>query len=444
MTEGSETPKTKSSISRRDFLRVAGSAGAAGLVVGGGAGYLLAPKGQTGGTTAITGETIRIGSTYPLTGYAAGDGQEMQRGSTMAVEEINANGGILGRQLEHIIIDAEDMAPEKIISAFERLINQEKVHAIINGFILGTGPEYDLVSQTPTIYMHANTYQANADMVKQNYEKYRMTFHCDPTERWYALGFPKIMQQLIDSGKWTPLNKNVAVLTSDIPYSSNIAKWFSEEVVKYGWTVSISEQVTLPTVEWGPILSKIRENPPGLIFQAHYAPADLASFTKQFRENPTPSLLYEQYGPSIPEYLDLAGDAANGVIWSTVIGPLADSVAQTYRAKYQQRWNSEAGWSQNGIQYDLFRLYANAVALAGDPADIQKVATNIEQGIYRGVCGGYSFIKEDHTVPCYPAATQDPSLGNPHLHFQIQNNQHTLIFPPPYAVGEFQTPPWLT
>jgi branched-chain amino acid transport system substrate-binding protein len=431
-------------ISRRDFLKVAGAAGGAGLVVGGVGGYLAAPKGTTGGPAAATGEPIRIGSAYPLTGYAAGDGEEMKRGSTMAVEEINASGGILGRQIEHIIIDAEDMAPEKIISAFERLIKTEKVHAIINGFILGTGPEYDLVSETPTIYMHANTYQPNADMVRENPDKYWMTFHCDPTEIWYGIGFPKIMQQLIDDGLWVPYNNKVAVLTSDIPYSMNIAQLFQEEVVKIGWEVSLFEQVVLPTAEWGPILSKIRQDPPGLVFQAHYAPADLASFTKQFMEDPTPSLVYEQYGPSIPEFLDLAGDAANGIIWSTVIGPLADSVGQEYRGRYRERWNADAGWSQNGIQYDLVKMYAEAVALAGDPSNIRKVAGIIENGIYRGVCGGYSFIKEDHTVPSYPAKTLDPGLGLPHLHFQIQNKEHKLIGPNPYAQAEFQLPEWLT
>jgi branched-chain amino acid transport system substrate-binding protein len=437
--------EARSGISRRDFLKVATAAGGAGLVVGGGIGYLAKPGEAGVGQLAVrSGEKIRIGSTYPLTGYAAGDGQEMLRGATIAIEEINQRGGVLGMEIEHIPIDVEDMSPEKIISAFERLIQRERVHAVINGFILGTGPEYDLVSETPTIYIHTNTFEPNAEAVRQNYEKYRMTFHACPTEIWYGIGFPKIMEQLIESGKWQPTNNKVAVLTSDIPYSMNIAQLFQQEVVKIGWEVSLYEQVTLPTVEWGPVLSKIRENPPGLIFQAHYAPADLAAFTKQFRENPTPSLVYEQYGPSIPEFLDLAGDAANGIIWSTVIGPLADERAQVYREKYRQRWNAEAGWSQNGIQYDSFHLYAQAVAMAGDPADIDQIATIIEEGVYRGVCGGYSFIKEEHTVPSYPSRTLDPSLGMPHLHFQIQDIEHKLIFPPPYAVGEFVLPEWLT
>lgn len=430
-------------VSRRDFLRGAAGAGVAGLAIGGAGGYLIAPKEAPGGEVAKTGEKLRIGHTFPLTGYAAGDGQEMVRGSTMAVEDLNAKGGVLGMEVEHLWIDVEDMAPEKIISAFERLINQEKVDAIINGFILGTGPEYDLVAETPTIYMHVNTFQPNADTVRENPDKYWMTFHCDPTEIWYGIGFPKIMQQLMDSGVWEPYNEKVAVLTSDIPYSLNIAQLFQEEVVKIGWEVSLYEQVTLPTVEWGPVLSKIRQDPPGLIFQAHYAPADLAAFTKQFREDPTPSLVYEQYGPSIPEFLDLAGDDANGVIWSTVIGPLADDIGNAYRGRYRERWDADPGWSLAGALYDMVVMYARAVAVAGDPTDVRKVAETIENGVYRGICGGYSFIKEDHTVPAYPARTLDAGLGLPHLHFQIQGLEHKLIGPDPYAQTEFQLPEWI-
>ncbi len=65
---------------------------------------------------------------------------------------------------------------------------------------------------------------------------------------------------------------------------------------------------------WG--ARRIRNNTPGIVF-SDYAPGGRSAFIKQFRQNPTRSLVYEQYAPSIPEYLDLAGDAANGVLWAT-------------------------------------------------------------------------------------------------------------------------------
>ena len=122
-----------------------------------------------------------------------------------------------------------------------------------------------------------------------------------------------------------------------------------------------------PLSEWGPVLAKIRQNPPGVVFHADYIVGDLASFTKQFRSEPTPSLLYEQYGPSVPEYLKLTGDAANGVIWSTVIGILPDAMGEQYKKDFDAKFKQQPGLSLAGAQRDAVFLWWSAAARAGDP-----------------------------------------------------------------------------
>ena len=78
-------------FSRRQFLQGATAAGVGGLVVGGVGGYLAGNAGSGGTTTSKGGSTepILIGSASPVTGPFAGDGQQMVRGHTLAVEEIN-------------------------------------------------------------------------------------------------------------------------------------------------------------------------------------------------------------------------------------------------------------------------------------------------------------------------------------------------------------------
>ena len=63
--------------------------------------------------------------------------------------------------------------------------------------------------------------------------------------------------------------------------------------------------------------------------------------------------------------------------------------------------------------------------------------------VYRGVCGAYSFLPGTLTCYPYPDETADPSLGMPHLTFQIQDQQQVLISPAPYTTGSFQLPSWL-
>lgn len=437
-------------VTRRQLLTGAGAAALGGLVVGGAGGFALGNAGDDGGTGGTStgggggdgggGEAIKLGSASPTTGAYSGDGQEMTRGQELAIEEINANGGVLGRQLELVVADVEDLAPEKMVNAARRLTN-EGVAAVFSGYTSTTSAEYDVYGQYGAPMFHLNTFQPNADYVADN--GIDNIYHSCPTEVWYGPGFIQFMQRIIDSGDWKPSSESAAIVTSNDPYSITIAKTVRAGLEDVGWSVPVYEQVTAPLTEWGPVLAKIRQNPPGLIFHADYIPGDLASFQQQFRSDPTPSLMYQQYGPSIPEYLELAGSDADGVIWSTVIGTLPDATGQTFKDAYREKYGAEAGLSQAGGQYDLVHVWAQSAAMAGDPANFDAVNANLKRMLYRGVSGTYAYKAQELTAIPYPDAVNDPSLGMPHLTFQIQSQEQVLIDPEPYVQGTFELPPWL-
>jgi branched-chain amino acid transport system substrate-binding protein len=144
----------------------------------------------------------------------------------------------------------------------------------------------------------------------------------------------------------------------------------------------------------------------------------------------------------VPEYLELAGEAANGVIWATVLGLLPDQIGNDFRARYEAKFGQPPGWANAGGCYDEVWVWAKAVALAGDPKDYRKIAQITETSIHRGGTGGISFT--NHAGKAYPAQTPDPSLGQAHIIVQIQNGEHIVIFPDPYTTGEFQVPPWIS
>jgi branched-chain amino acid transport system substrate-binding protein len=436
-------------VTRRQLLVGAGGAAVGGLVVGAVGGYLAGNAGgEDEGTTPVGGgdgdgsaETIKLGSASPTSGPYSGDGQEMVRGQELAVADINANGGVLGRQLELVVVDAEDpYAPERMVNAARRLTN-EGVAAVFSGYTTTTSAEYDVYAEYGAPMFHLNTFQPNADYVADN--GIDNIYHSCPTEVWYGPGFIQFMQRLIDGRLWTPSSESAAVITSNDPYSISIAQTVEDDLRGLGWDIPVSEEVTAPLTEWGPVLAQIRQNPPGLIFHSDYIPGDLASFQQQFRSDPTPSLMYQQYGPSIPEYLELAGTDADGVIWSTVIGTLPDEIGTAFKDAYREEYDAEAGLSQAGGQYDLVHLWEQAAGLAGDPTDFEAVNASIKRLTYRGVSGTYRYKPGELTAIPYPDEASDPSLGMPHLTFQIQNQEQVLIDPFPYEQGEFQLPAWL-
>jgi branched-chain amino acid transport system substrate-binding protein len=431
-------------ITRRNLVTGIGAAGLSGLLLGGGAGYALKPGGSGGGSGANSGGggPIKIGSVAPITGPYSGDGQEMVRGAELAIEEINANGGVGGRQLQLVTADVADQAPENFVQAAQRLVSQEKVSAVFCGYTTTTSVEFDTYADAGIPMLHTNTLQANTDYVVDN--GITNIFQSCPTELWYASGFIPLMQSWIDAGTWTPSAKTVAIISSNDSYSISIADVFRKEIESIGWSVTFYEEVSVPYADWGPQLAKIRNNPPGLIFVTDYLAGDLASFASQFASAPTNSLLYQQYGPSVPEYLELAGDAANGVVWSTTIGTLPDAIGQAFVERYEKKYDAKPGLSQSGAQYDLVRLWARAASQVGNPSDFEKVNAAIKASNFRGVVGTYTYDQTELTARPYPDMVNDPSLGMPHLTYQIQNMEQVLVWPAPYTQGEFQLPKWMS
>ena len=431
-------------VSRRNFVTGLAVAGIGGLVVGAGAGYAVAPK-DSGGSSSDGGggdtSDIKIGSVSPVTGPYSGDGQEMTRGQELAIDAINAAGGIAGRKLTLVVGDVSDLAPENYVQVAQRLVNQEKVAAIFSGYTTNDSSEYSIYADAGVPVFHLNTLQANVDYVTE--KKITNIYEGCPSEIWYGKGFVPLMEAWIGDGSWKPSAKTAAIITSNDPYSISIAQAFKSSVEGIGWTVPIYEEVTAPYADWGPQLAKIRANPPGLIYMTDYIPGDLASFAKQFATAPTQSLLYQQYGPSIPEYLQLAGEAGYGVVWSTTVGTLPDKIGAEFLAAYKAKYNSDAGLSQAGGQYDMVHLWSQAAAMAGDPMDFEQVNKLLKGTIYRGVSGTSKWISDTVlAVAPYPDLVNDPSLAMPHLTYQIQGGKQVPVFPAPYASGKFQPPPW--
>jgi branched-chain amino acid transport system substrate-binding protein len=426
--------------SRRSFMKTSALTGAAAILA------------SVNNGARAAGAAIPVGQAAPLTDFAAADGVEFKNGLTLACEEINALGGILGRPLEPHFEDTAQMGDATNVQAVQRLIDRHSAHAVINGYNVGSGAAIqDVIADAGIIYVHYDTTIAHNNLIKSNPNKYFGSFQGDPAEVWYGQGLLDYLKGLQASGQWKPANDKVAIITSAGVYSVNIANSVKDKSGKYGWKVSLFETVTVPISEWGPTLAKIRSDPPGLIVITHFYPADLAQFMIQFMRNPTQSLIYMQYGPSIPAFRTLGKEAVNGVLYATVIAALQDEIGTDFAKRYKAKFGQNAGYLSGCQPYDGCYIWAIAAAIAGgtgEPGDDKqnrKVADRMRSMIYRGVNGVTRFEPNEQAAYEYPAQTKDPSLGMPHQFLQIQDYTKgpALIAPAPYDTGKFMTPPWI-
>ncbi len=429
------------SLDRKAFLKrsavvAGGVATAAGM---GGTAATAAPKRLYRGMR----DHVLIGSLPPLTSFAAADGAEQKKAQILAVEQWNKAGGVLGREVKIKFLDLGSMEPAKMITLLRQLTGKDKVDAVVTGYTYYGGVEYDLMASTGIPYINCNTNEQDATQVRKNPSKYWNVWQNDPTQKWYGLGFPAFVKDIQKQG-FKPRKKTIAIVYSSDDYASTIAKLCKPAMIAAGWTVPLFEQVTSPVTEWGPVLAKVRDLNPDIVFLSDATLGDAVSFTQQFALNPTQSLLYGQYIPSLPEYRQQAGKASNGVIWSSASGVLNTPTGLAYQKAYKKRWKTPPGKSIGGILYDATNLYLTAVKKANTVTNHRKVIDAMvnSRPFFVGANGTYNWNKRDHTTFIYPEQVSDVNKGIPHLYFQIQKLQQQLISPGDVQTSDYQNPPW--
>jgi branched-chain amino acid transport system substrate-binding protein len=417
-------------LSRRGFLRTS----AAAVTIA----SIAAP--------AFAADPIVIGIPAAQSGpVGVADHQDWTNGALIAIDEINAAGGVLGRPLEAKIVDLDMLSPEGNVAGFQALI-EGGAHAIASAFTIIPQPAMDTAAPSGIPYVHGNTSSVNVDLYKGNKQKYRNIFQLDVPEVWYGTGFVRFMSNLRDSGEWTPKNNKVHIVQGQISYTQMISQATQTEIAASngGWEVAAVTDIQFPVQDWAPVIRALQDIDAGAIMIDHWIAAELAAFAQQYAYDPVPgALVYLQYGPSQPEFLDLAAGAGEGMVWGTVYGVYADEMGAAFRKKYRARYPGTMGMVYTGGGYDAVNILAKAWAQVGDPSKFDDVGNAIRGMAYRGVNGLYKIDPETNSGISYPNMTDDPEGGQAHLFFQVQDNEHTIVAPAEFAQAPFKLAPWM-
>jgi branched-chain amino acid transport system substrate-binding protein len=400
----------------------------------------LVRVGLADGPTCDADRPILIGSALPLTGFGAADGLEQKRALELALDEWSSRGGVLGRPVEHVIVDVGDMSTKRMLHAFRTLVEDYGVDAIVNGYMIYSGEENEIVSETATPYISLNTSHANQGLYAAEPEKYWMCFQCVPSDRVYGFGFPPFLHFLEAHG-FRPRERRIAVLYAQHPYAMSAVHALRASIGSSGWRVSLFEPIEVPCEDWRTVMTKLHAVQPDVVFLADALLEDAITFVNAFREYPTQSLAYILYAPTLREFVERLGPSAEGTITSTIGGLVPGPVSTAFVAAYSRRWGVHPGTSVGGALYDAANLFLTAVSLAGGPEDRRRVCECMRTLWLRGTSGVHTFT-HSHGTLSYPSETRDPASGLPHLFAQIQDGEPKIINPPPYAQSQFVLPPW--
>ena len=402
---------TGTSLTRRSALKVA---------LGGAAITLAAPK-----VIASGNDKILIGVPSSLsTPYGVADDTDHLNGTTLAVEEINAAGGVLGREIELFVPDVDKLNPESCRAAIAACIDK-KVHAISNAFVFAPIPAMDESVKYKAPYLQGNTQRSATEAFKADPVKYSHVFQTDPSEVNYGWTYPIWLKKMEETGVWKPKNRKIHIVAEQVGYCQTILKAARESIPKSDFELA---EVT-----------------------DHWVAAEYAAFCKEFINDPVEgSLVYLQYGPSQPEFLALGGSATEGFCWSTVLGVYGDKIGQEFREKYVKRFpkfEGNMGLVYTGNGYDIVQYLKRAWEATKNPEDFAANCKWIRENPYRGVCGMMNMNNEYQEALHFPdngfgnqAAKLDDGMGQ--LFVQVQDGAHKIIWPDETAEAKLRPSPW--
>jgi len=188
-------------------------------------------------------DVVKIGLLAPLTGPAAADGQEFQRGVQMAIDEANAAGGIDGNTFELVTGDVKDQSSGNVTSAVERLLGDPDVHFMMTGYASLTNFEIDNMAEAEMPYMLAATSQQTKDIIAPSPDKYNCCWSLTPSFDAYNTDVTSFVEKLAADGKIKLSTKKVAIISSDNAYSKTISEGMKKTFLEKGWTITVDEIV---------------------------------------------------------------------------------------------------------------------------------------------------------------------------------------------------------
>jgi branched-chain amino acid transport system substrate-binding protein len=379
---------------------------------------------------------IIVGIPLGFTGPYAALAEDSRDAMLLAIDEINHAGGILGHEIVPVFEDEENCEAGIVSSVFTKLITRENVDFIMTHFGNPSCSEYDIVEEYGIPYISGGFVQTAEQVFNDNPGKYKHVYLGQPSYSLYQTRFPEYVTELINNGEFDPINNKFCVIKRQNEYSLYIANGMRDNFLDMGWELTFDELFPEAIVEdWSSILAKIREDPPAVIINTMWTVSSDALFLEQFLADPTPSLLYLQSTPTFPDWQEIVGQSADGVIHCYGIKKVVSS--DPYIIKYKQEYGRSP--SPYGLVcYDYVYLMKQAMEIAGDPFDTEAVIEAFPKISYSGVMGIYEY---DPNSPD-GKLLKGGGAKIPFPMFQMWDVTNYMLYPEEVSEREFTLPPW--
>jgi branched-chain amino acid transport system substrate-binding protein len=295
---------------------------------------------------------IKVGIIEDLSGPTSAWGEGLQNGAIYAIEKINKEGGLLGKQIKYVSYDFKGNVPESL-TAYNRLVDQDKAVAVIG---------------TPNSAMHIALApladEKKVPIIGDPMDERATTPDANKVSAYTFLGEPAAGEQARAIASYTinelKLKKVAILFDQGNPYSVSLATPFAEYISKNGGQVVANEPFQSGTNDFRAQLTKIKQTNP-----------EVLHITSYLKENSLIVAQMKELGMNIPvvgnnscfyPFAETAGKDAEGVVFPNNIA-LDDPRYQDFISGYKARFGKDPvvhAW----MGYDNMMILANAIKKA--------------------------------------------------------------------------------
>jgi branched-chain amino acid transport system substrate-binding protein len=388
--------------------------------------------GSVAGSVASAADDVKIGILLPLSGPVAPIGQNNRRGHALAVEEINAAGGIKslgGAKL--VMIDGDTQGNPKVgIQETEKLVTQG-VSAILGAYQSNvTFPTTQISEKSGVPYIDP---VAIADTITEG-RNFKYTFKVAPKASWYARDQLKFIKWVGEkAGK--PV-KRVVLMYEDTLFGQSTSK--GQEAAAKAMGIEVVDKIAYPaeTPDMTPTISRIKQIAPDAILLVSYI-ADAVLITKTMKELGVDlPIMGTSAGHIDPAYIANLGPLAEH---SFTVGEWNPDIKKGGAAALAKRFQAKFGLPMNGHAAET---YMSTMVLA----DALERAASADRVKLREALAATSLCGDKNILP-YNCVKFDASGQSPEgqlVMLQVQKGQFVTVWPPEVAAAEvvYPVPGW--
>jgi len=361
---------------------------------------------------------VKVGASISLTGKDARIGKELQQGYLLWQEQVNAKGGILGRQIDMVILD-DTSDPETASKLYEKLISEDKVDLVIGPYSSPVTLPASTVAEKygyPMIVSGASA----TDIFTRGYKNVFGMYTAAP---FYLDGAIDIA---VKNGY-----KTIGIINENSAFAKDAVAGAKKKGTEQNLTAVYEEEYGRDVRDLSPILTKMRAANPDVLIGGTYG-EDATILIRQLKDmNWAPKIVALTVGPALPDFYQTLGPDANFIYGATQWEPsIKGPGVPEFVAAYKEKYGYEPGYHAGG-GFAAGELLKQAVEKAGS-FDHDKLRDTLKTlqattiyGAYKVGENGNQEAKASYLV-------------------QWQNGERKLVWPDAVAEAKYvvPTPDW--